>query len=571
MTVSVTPQAVQESVIHRCWQWGKAHPVLTLVVATLLCLGPFVSKPVHLDDPLFLWAARQIQAHPLDPFGFQVNWSLAVEPMFLATQNPPLAAYYLALVAAVFGWNEAVLHTAFLLPALAAVLGTHQLAKRLCAHPVFAALTVLATPVFLVSSTTLMCDTMMLAFWVWAVVLWDRGLAEDRPGFLAWAAVLAGLAEVTKYFGVCLVPLLALYALLRRRQVGGWAIALLIPVAVLMAYQWATLRLYGRALFFSAGQYALTLGDESKMPVMAGLVGGLEFTGGCLAWPLFATPLLWRRSLWIMAASLAGLAAVFFHFAMGYDLVRPFEVVSAPWMGFQVALWTVGGFTLLGLAVSDVRRQGTPAAWLLFCWVAGTLIFAGFLNWTLNGRSLLPLAPAAAILLARRLEALARSRHRDPLRWMQWTLVPTLLLGLMVARADHVWAKANRTAAELILTRYAQLPGTLWFAGHWGFQHYMQQGRARPCDAHRTLIQTGDLLVIPFNNPGADVPQATFGQMLNRLLVPGASWVATMSHEVGAGFYSSVWGPLPFAFGRIPPEEFIILQFPKPAPPVREP
>ena len=39
-----------------------------------------------------------------------------------------------------------------------------------------------------------------------------------------------------------------------------------------------------------------------------------------------------------------------------------------------------------------------------FLWVIGTFLFAAFLNWTVNARSLLPLTPAVAILMTRRLE-----------------------------------------------------------------------------------------------------------------------------------------------------------------------
>jgi hypothetical protein len=31
-----------------------------------------------------------------------------------------------------------------------------------------------------------------------------------------------------------------------------------------------------------------------------------------------------------------------------------------------------------------------------------------------------------------------------------------------------------------------------------------------------------------------------------------------MSQPLGAGFYASVWGPLPFAFGEVPPERYLI-------------
>ena len=77
---------------------------------------------------------------------------------------------FLALGATVFGWSEWALHLTSVLPAIAVVLGTCRLAGKFCARPVLAGLAVLFAPVFLVSSTSVMCDVPMLACWVWAVV-----------------------------------------------------------------------------------------------------------------------------------------------------------------------------------------------------------------------------------------------------------------------------------------------------------------------------------------------------------------------------------------------------------------
>jgi len=391
----VTPGTNEEPFIHRCRRWLQDHPRLTLVLAVLLCLGPFLGKPVHLDDPVYIWIARHILSHPWDPYGFAINWGETVQPVSEFMQNPPLACYYLALAGGLCGWSEIALHTAFLLPAIAVVLGTYELARRLCAQPGLAALATLVTPVFLVSGTTLMCDMLMLAFWMWAVVLWDRGLEQDNPWWLAGAGVLMSLAEVTKYFGVCVLPLLMLYAWLRQRRAGWWLVCGLIPVAVLLVYQWTTKQIYGHGLFASAGRFSLGTVNESHLPFTPASVALLGFTGGCLAWPLFMTPLLWRRSHWITAAGMAAVGAVLFHYAMGCDFARRSQAAPAAWGGLQMAAWSLGGATLVGLAVSNVRRERTPEAWLLLCWVAGTMVFAGFVNWTLNGRSILPLAPAA--------------------------------------------------------------------------------------------------------------------------------------------------------------------------------
>jgi len=109
-------------------QWVAAHPNWALALAVFIALIPFLAKPFNMDDPLFIWTARQIHAHPWNPYGFNVNWYGTVSPMWNVTQNPPLASYYLALAAGTLGWSETSLHFAFLLPALAVILGTYRLA-----------------------------------------------------------------------------------------------------------------------------------------------------------------------------------------------------------------------------------------------------------------------------------------------------------------------------------------------------------------------------------------------------------------------------------------------------------
>ncbi len=42
------------------------HPEWTaLALVTVAALVPFIGKPFNMDDPLFIWAAHQIQAHPM--------------------------------------------------------------------------------------------------------------------------------------------------------------------------------------------------------------------------------------------------------------------------------------------------------------------------------------------------------------------------------------------------------------------------------------------------------------------------------------------------------------------------
>jgi hypothetical protein len=152
---------------------------------TLAALVPFLTKAYDIDDPLFLRMGQQIIRHPFDPYGGTVHWSSLAQPLWVAMQNLPLCSYYIAAIGSFAGFGEVAMHIAFLLPAIAAVLGTFALAKRLCGSFVTATFLTLFTPVFLISASHVMCDVMLLAFWMWAIHFWiaglDRGNGPQTP------------------------------------------------------------------------------------------------------------------------------------------------------------------------------------------------------------------------------------------------------------------------------------------------------------------------------------------------------------------------------------------------------
>jgi 4-amino-4-deoxy-L-arabinose transferase-like glycosyltransferase len=216
-----------------------------LLILTACILIPFLDKAFHIDDPLFIWTAQHITRNPFDFYGFEINWYGSAAPISTIAKNPPLFSYYLAGWGSVFGWSEVSLHLAGLIPSLLVAWGTFELARLWRAVPAFAALAAICTPVFVMSGTSVMCDMLMVAFWVWAVYFWARGLEEQRRGFLALAAVCVIGSGLTKYFGISLIPLLVVYALMKRVPFACWRPWLLLAVAGFVAYELWTQYLYG--------------------------------------------------------------------------------------------------------------------------------------------------------------------------------------------------------------------------------------------------------------------------------------------------------------------------------------
>lgn len=519
---------------------------------TVILLLPFVGKAFHVDDPLFLKAARQIQSNPLDFYGFRVNWYGTEQPMWEVTKNPPLGSFFLALAAGVAGWSEIALHLAFLLPAIAAVLGTLALARRLCSHPVIATLAAVVTPAFLVSSTNVMCDVLLVAFWVWAVELWIRGLESRRPSLLVLSGVLIALAALTKYFGLALVPLLFVDGLARTRKAGWWTASLLLPIVVLAGYQIWTRNLYGRGLLSDAATYSSLIRFRSGPLLSAKLVTGLSFAGGCLASVIFFGPGLWSaRTLALAAVS----GALLTFAARGAAPARELGTIGAGAL-VQFAVFAVAGAGVVALAAADVWPRRDADAILLALWVGGTLLFAVLFNWTVNARSILPAAPAVGILIARRLE---RRSGPFPARRVVTALGAAAALALCVAWADWRLADAARTASARLASA-GRAGGKFWFEGHWGFQHSMEALGAHALDWRRSRLARGDLVAIPLNNVNVVALPADAVVYRAAMDFPVLPFLSTLTPRLGAGFYLDAWGPLPFAFGRVPPERYVLLE-----------
>ena len=537
------------------------RPLTWVLLITLVCLLPFINKPFHIDDPLFLRAAAQIQQHPADFYGFTMNWLGTPLPMVKDFDNPPLACYYLALAAAAIGWSEPALHLAFLLPALASAWGIFALARRFSRHPLLAAVAAVLTPVFLISATNLMCDVMCLAFWVWAVVTFERGLERNDWKWLLAAGGLAGLATLTKFTGLALVPLLAFYALARQRKPGRWLVALLIPVLFAVVYEWITRRLYGQGMLLAAGTFAAEDRSGAQGGLLEKALIGLGFLGGCFLPVLFYLPWIWSRRLVILGLVVLApcVAALFWQPHFKPLLVEDGHLNTATFL--ETTVFLAGGILVLLLTGEDFRLHRDADSLLLVLWVLGLVTFTVVLNWTINGRSLLPALPAVGILLARRLDT--RDSKSPPARRV-WLLGPAFLAAassLVLTRADARLAETNRRAAEQLWIQYHQPGNTVWFEGHWGFQYYLEKAGGKAIDLNDPKKASGDILIIPANASNLYEPPMDRVQLVATVNYLPDACCATMNNLAGAGFYASVHGPLPFVIGRIEPDRFYIFRY----------
>ncbi len=91
--------------------------------------------------------------------------------------------------------------------------------------------------------------------------------------------------------------------------------------------------------------------------------------------------------------------------------------------------------------------------------------------------------------------------------------------------------------------------------GPLGVQYYLETfgSNAKAIDDGQSP-RRGDFLAIPVNNTNVGSPNSPEFYRWKTLLFDGPRGISTLSKQVGAGFYASVWGPLPFAFDSVSPE-----------------
>ncbi len=535
-----------------------------VAIATLL-LVPFLGKPFHMDDTLFLKMAERILEHPFDPYGGTLVWYEWQQSMADVMQNPPLGAYWIALPGALTHFNVFALHVFGLLPAVAIVLGTYALAARFSRRPATAALLVASAPIWLVSSTNIMCDALACALFVWTAVAFLHAFDRASTCGFVLAGVLGAAAFFAKYPCIFVVPLLSAYALARLRAVGARAIGpwcwfvVVVAIGVAVHEAW-TAALYGAPKFLGASLYAGAYGAEVSPSFRAGAALAMLGAGACgagvLAVIAFAARGKSRARAGIVAAvvlAMVGSAAATGRLA-GSSVLDATNAIDASFLA-QLVVALGLGIAIFIAALAELRTlRSTHAgsapdaradALLLALWVLGFFAFAAFVNWTVNARSLLLAVPAVAVVIARALDSAAIAM-RPPFA----VIAASAAIALVVSLADQSVAVAQRDAAVEIMQRARGATSRVWFQGHWGFQRAMEELGAEPVDFVRTRVAPGEWMALPDLNTNVRDPDPAWTPLfvVERPVFP---WATTIDPTLRAGFYwSSDLYPLPFVFGR---------------------
>jgi hypothetical protein len=508
------------------------------MLIAVAALAPFYDKAFTIDDTLFLRQAEHVLNDPLHPTAFEMVWSEFPWPTRMSAIMPsgPVMAYLL-VPCVLAGGREWIGHLTQLLLFALGIGSTASLAVRLGLEPRLAriaSLVLVATPTALAMAAGCMPDTPAMAFGVVGVerlVAWknERRLHQAIVGALALA-----LAALTRSHLVLLWGIAALFLVGDFRSIRNWTevprllwlplvIAPgLVAVAVVVTHDPASSAgaLFGAARTFSGlKNLASSLIAFSTHWTLA-----IPFA---VPWLLLHPKRMLRRPLLYSAAVAAAVVLTL------RGAQHPFLIGAAAGIGLA-AVWDV---------LDDARRRGNVVQMMLGAWLLVATPVMIYQH--MPSKFQLASAPAVAILLASALgERLDKARRVATVA----IVASGLCLGLLIVKADADLGALGRDAARELIAPNVIAGHRVWFDGHWGFQWYAEKAGAFCLTATPPRPSRGDLAVSSFRT-GGGVNALFPARTLIRSVEGSSSGGRIISSSLGAGFYGTAWGYLPWAWG----------------------
>lgn len=540
------------SIINRLVQ-PRAREILILVAVVLMLTLPFINRAFDWDDGEFIEFAEVYSESPtrlhLDNFSYKGNHYEE-----FTTSHPPLLSLYLSMFLRLgFDVGEILFHIAYIVFPLVAAVSMYALARRFTGYPLLAALLLVFTPGFIVMSHSLMGDIPGLSLWLAAVALYVWGVDRRDWRMLGGSGLVMAIAVMVSYQNLSVLPLLLLYALIKRRFALSSFLPFLAPAAVFLAYVLWNYSLYDAGPVFSY-RVGIRFGWQDLDLKFRAL---LTFIGGATVFPLVVMPLFMRRKYDLLAAfiilpPLVTWAALYFLAKGDMTLIQAMILAVFVSSGFLFLYKMVE--TTIRAAWSWVKkRQGWTDSLFLLAWSCGVVVYVMVFLPSVTVRYLLPLFPPLVLLFIRQTEDAWPMRPRLRGVFVTMALLLTLASGLFAGIADYRRSNLNRDLVERFSLEYGDSDRKVWFLGEFGWRYYMEQSGFEYLGIS-SVAHEGDIVISSQNSIEgvlAPLPEGSY-RVLDQV-EPGDPFpFRVMNLWANAGFYSHLVGDLPWVPSTAP-------------------
>jgi hypothetical protein len=510
---------------------------------------PFQGKAYHIDEPLSVDFCQRLlldPAHPLDAAYITVGHAVSLRRL---NDNPPIFYHLLALVLKIAGTNEFTTRLALLPLDAAAALALYLLAARFLSRPLFPTLVVLACPAYWINMNHLMDEKAVVPFGLWGLYALVRGVDDKEPRRFWLSAILLGAAMLSKFNAVVFLLPAVGYGLhrgvARLRLCAYAALACAGPAAWLVSSHWARHPAPAELWDFISRAMAE---PWSSWPHKIRSI--LSFIGGCglvtAVWPLLSRrPGGWR--------GFALVSVVVILFLPAWDLeplVRPIDRFLGMVLSFG-ALWGLWDLlsSLKGSPPGSGRHLWAP-------WVLSGIVWL-CLYWSIPARMVLLLLPPLVFALAESLESAMPDRELTLI--YSASLAGTLALGLTLNIVDYKYAASQKEFAQRAARLRRVTGGRLWCNAIGGLKYYLEHEGAQDLVYSRggwAQVRRGDIVVMSRLWSGLRPADSIHGEAQTTKADCAIPLRLISLWDGQGGFYSNVWGFLPYSLSREPLDEF---------------
>ena len=536
--------------------------LLIVFLFLVLFYVPFINKAVHIDDGNFIEMAQAIDfpfsVKPGYVYYFFGSKSENWNPF--NSSHPPLIPVYLKITSPITEYKDYMMHICFLVFPVMLLFSTFLLAKELNVEPIPALMIICGNAALLPVSHNLMADAPMLSLWILAAYFLISGIRRNSLVWTAFSFVALAFAGLISYQTFFLLPAFFLYLGIERNINRRTILMFFLPVAIISL----------TLVFIALNHHSPVSGLISE--VKRGLQADRLFNKA-LSIPIiigistvFLLPLKYKQitasKRHIFLAAVSGLIVIAPVMSLSYP------IWSTLWLIFLAAsgLFFIIYMTMTALAEIEDRALGL----FLLAWVAAVIFYNIFLMPFGAARYLMPvIVPLSFIFLksaARsRSVRLVRTQADSPRRATEGVIIAavlTSLLGLAVAYGDYIYASSYRDFAGEVKNTVGEAHNRVWYTGEWGMHYYMDKNGFRYLTSDSDEPKQGDLIIV------ADVPKlwGPSPKLYSRMDIVDIREIKTwypikvMGLDIRAGYYSTLWGYMPFAISDKPVERFGIFR-----------
>jgi len=533
--------------------------LVILVFVVVACAIPFLSQPFHMDDAFYMDMARNAQVSLLFPHDAPYMYQEIFFEDMGSHSHPPLQIYFLAAVMRFFGEGEGtewIYHGFALFYPILGVVAFYFIASLFVSRPLWPALMLACSPLFLVMQHTLMTDVPMLAFWLGSIASFLWAIRKKSAGLYATSALFLFAAMFTGYQSFALVPLLGYYQLRKGCGLKGWITILVPPVLIGVWFLLSCLH-YERLLFGITLDFMQSR-DPLALPVLlTKLLSVIQYQGWLVVFPFFLLYLFARgmngRALVLVILLAGGLIQLRIpDYRLLDKAIFLFGFAAGIFVMLEMAKIAVNAFHNPKMGPGFERVEGQ----FLSLWYWGVLFYCVFILTEGSARYILPLLPPFIICFFRILEISEVAEYRLPPRILNsamqasGSVVVSLLFGLLLSHSDQQFARIYPRAAN----QFSRLADTVksYCVGEWGFRYYMGRLGILPMPADKSLISGGSFIALPELALPHDLPADLRSMMIpvETLRYRPETNIRVFDAQTPAGFYSSGWGLIPFSFSN---------------------